>query len=138
MRYWKFGHTFIMLRSKYHSFQHIFSTNCFTLFCMRTVLESIVYYNALNIVNLDSILVQINAFEFTHVDISRVNMILCEPPLVWRDSSCLRVVSKHYCTLLDFQFSKLRVLTYIQVYNPLLQRWFVPIYSKLCRSVGST
>ena len=71
-----------MLRSKYHSFQHIFSTNCFTLFCMRTVLESIVYYNALNIVNLDSILVQINAFGFTHVDISRVNMILCEPPLV--------------------------------------------------------
>lgn len=87
----------LMYHYIYISFLWNFNTNSCTVFCVRTVLESSVYCNTLNLVYVYAFLVKITEFWFAHISCvytcTRVNFILCTPPFVWRMIYFLRVFS---------------------------------------------
>ena len=108
-----------MLRSKSCSFQHVFSTNFCTLFCMHTMLDSSVYCNALNIVHFYVCLVQITAFGFARVACSRLDSILCLTPC----SKGKFIFTHFYYKLLHFRKYPALILK--------LHWWFLPLFSHL-------
>ena len=130
LRVSKIGCPFIMLSPKFRSFLRIFIVIFCTLFCTHTVPESSIYCDDQNFVYLYSSIVKITSFEFLRASFSRVNFILCIPPLVRSASSFLLLFSANYSIFFLFNSQKCLVLIFKS------NKWFSTLFPRLLLIFG--